>query len=58
LIAIEQHMKNFLGVRELAFVTFNGFFLEFFTASSLRGCNFLNSIMFLTIFNALDVPIG
>ncbi len=33
------------------------FFLEFLMTSILRGYNFLNSIPFLTIFNALDMSI-
>jgi len=42
----------------LVFITFGGFFFEFLTPSILGGRNFLNFIMFLMIFNALDVSIG
>jgi len=42
--------RNFIGVWELIFVTFSGFFLEFFTPSTLKGHNFLNFIMFLDDF--------
>jgi hypothetical protein len=34
------------------------FFFEFLIPSTLGGHNFFNSTPFLTIFNALDVPIG
>jgi hypothetical protein len=44
--------KDFLGVQELAFITFNGFFFEFLTPYTLGGHNFFHSIPFLTIFNA------
>jgi hypothetical protein len=53
-----QHTRHFLGVWELAFVVFDGFFFDFLTPSTLGGCNFLNSIMFLTIFSAPHVPIS
>ncbi len=43
-----------MGVQEPTFVAFDGFF-GVLTPSTLRGCNFLNSILFLMIFN---VPIG
>ncbi len=33
-------------------------FFEFLTPSTLKGHNFFNSIPFLTIFSALDAPIG
>ncbi len=33
-------------------------FFEFLTPSTLRGHNFLNSIMFFMIFSASNVPIG
>ncbi len=46
-----------MGVWELAFITFNGFF-KVFDPSILRGHHFFNSIPFFTIFNGLDVPIG
>ncbi len=42
-----------MGVWELAFVAFGGFFVVF-----LKAHNFLDSIPFFTIFNALDAPIG
>ncbi len=58
LITIEQHIRNFVGVWELAFVAFGGLFFEFLTPFTLRGHNFFNSISFLTIFNALNTPIG
>ncbi len=41
-----------MGVQELAFVTYCDFFFEFLTFFTLRGHNFLNSIMFLMIFIA------
>jgi hypothetical protein len=34
------------------------FFCEFFTPFTLKGHNFFKFILFLTIFNALDAPIG
>ncbi len=46
-----------MNVWELVFVAFGRFF-EFLTHSTLRGHNFVNFIMFLTIFNALNMPIG
>jgi len=58
LITTKYHKRNFLGVWEPAFVTFGGFFLEFLTPFTLRGHNFLNYILFLRIFNALDTLIG
>jgi hypothetical protein len=48
----------FLGVWELAFVTFDGFLKKFLTPSILGGHNFLNSIPFLMIFSAPNVSIG
>jgi hypothetical protein len=55
----KQHIRNFVGVWELAFVAFGGLFLKkFLTPFTLRGHNFLNYISFLTIFNALDASIG
>jgi len=36
---------------------FDGFFFELLTPSTLGGHNFLNFIMFLIIFNALEVSI-
>jgi hypothetical protein len=48
-----------LSVQELAFVTFNDLFLKKdLTPSILGKCNLFNSIPFLTILNAFDVPIG
>jgi hypothetical protein len=47
----------FLGFWELAFVMFDGFFFQFLTLSTLGTHNFLNSIPFLTIFNALETLI-
>jgi hypothetical protein len=38
-------------------LAFGALFLEFFTPSTVGGHNFLNSISFLTIFNALEPPI-
>jgi hypothetical protein len=46
-----------MGVWELAFITFNGFF-KVFDPSILRGHHFFNSIPFFTIFNGLYAPIG
>jgi hypothetical protein len=51
LIALEQHKRNFLGVWMVCF-------FEFLTPSTLGGRNFLDYILFLTIFNVPHVPIG
>jgi len=53
-IIIEQHMRNILGVQELDVV----YCFEFLTPPTLGGHNFLIFNIFLTIFNALDVPRG
>jgi hypothetical protein len=42
---------------KLAFVKLCGFFLEFLTLILWGDRNFLNSILFLTIFSVLDAPI-
>jgi hypothetical protein len=55
---MKQHTRNFFGVWELACVVLGGLFFELLTPSTLGGYNFLNSIPFSTIFNALDAPIG
>jgi hypothetical protein len=47
-----------VGVWEPAFVTFGGFVFELLTFFILRGHNFFNFILFLTIFITLDAPIG
>jgi hypothetical protein len=47
-----------LGVWELAFVMFDGLFLEFLTPSTLEGCTFFNFIPFFMIFITLNAPIG
>jgi hypothetical protein len=47
-----------VGVWEVAFVTFGGFFFEFLTLLFLKGYNFLILIPFLIILSALDSPIG
>jgi hypothetical protein len=49
---------KFLGVQELAFITFGGLFFQILDPSTLGGRNFLNFNLFLTIFNAPDAPIG
>ncbi len=58
LITTEQHTKNFLGVWEPGFVTFDGLFFWVLDPSTLGGCNFLNFIPFLAIFNVPDAPVG
>jgi hypothetical protein len=47
-----------LSVWELAFVAFGGFFYKKVDPFIWNGHNFFNSIIFLTIFNALDMLIG
>jgi hypothetical protein len=47
-----------VGVWELAFVTFGGLVFLVLDPFTLGCCNFFNSISFLTIFSAQDVPIG
>jgi len=49
--------KDFFNFLELAFLMFDGFFFELLTPFTLGGHNFLNFIMFLIIFNALEVSI-
>jgi len=46
-----------VGVWESTFVAFGGFFFEFLTPSTLKGHNFLDSILCLKFFNALDAQI-
>jgi hypothetical protein len=41
----------------LTFVAFGGLLFEFLTPSILGGHNFLNSILFLTIFGAPKMPL-
>ncbi len=53
LITTQQHTRNFVGVWEPIFEAFG----EFLTPSTLRGHNILNSISFLMIFSAPNVPI-
>jgi hypothetical protein len=45
-----------LGVWELAFVTFGGFFFEFLTPFTLGVHNFFNYIPFLKIFIVPNAP--
>jgi hypothetical protein len=48
----------FLSDREWALYCSVVCFFEFFTPFTLGGHNFLNSNIFLTIFNAPNVPMG
>jgi len=47
-----------VGVWEPAFVAFGGLFFWVFDPLYFEGHNFLNYISFVTIFSALDAPIG
>jgi hypothetical protein len=47
-----------VGVWEPTFVAFGSLLFEFLTPFILKGHNFLNSIPFLMIFSAPNVPIG
>jgi hypothetical protein len=46
-----------LSVSRIGLCSIWWFVFEFFTLSTLGGHNFLNSILFIMIFSAQDVPI-
>jgi hypothetical protein len=52
-----SNIQQFLGVWELAFVAFNGFFFKLLISSIVGGHNFLNSIPFFMIFSVPNAPI-
>jgi hypothetical protein len=55
---VEQHKQSFLGVQELAFVTFNGLpFQVFHPVYFGPGHNFFNFVPFFMIISVPNVPI-
>ncbi len=58
LITTEPYiLETFVGCSGIGLCSFWWCFLKFLTHSTLGGCNYFNSIPFLTIFNVPNAPI-